>query len=278
MATMQLFQTIKDSIYNPQFYQVLLATPVRSSIKFYFKLAAILSLITAILSIPALLVLAKAETYQKIVNTFPQELAVTVANGKASTNVTEPYYIKNTTGEGPENIIVLDTKTDFSVGQFDQYKSAAILKSDSLAVRDESGKVQLIPLNNMGSFTVDRAMVQTWANKVQSWAKFIIPFLLVCIMVGLMIVHSFRLVYLFIAALVVWLIATLFKKKITYMKAYQIGLHAMVLPMLIQVLLSPFHWYFPLFTFSLVVFIIAAINIRGITTTPVEQTPTVVEN
>jgi hypothetical protein len=276
---MKLIKTIRDSIYNPLFYKSLLSTPLKSSIKFFYKLVAILALVGAILVIPKLMVLSNPETYQKILNAFPQQLQVVIQNGKVTTNVTEPFFIKDTLGLGVENLVVIDTKTEFSPSQFDQYKTNVILKSEYLVTQEKNNnRIQLIPFRK-GNVIINYQVLQTWAGKLQSLAKYFIPIIVLFTIIALIIAHSFKLLYLFFAALLVLLLAKILKKTITYKKSYQIALHAMVLPMLLQFIFVLFGITSPVFIPTIILLVIAWLNIKDSVppTGTIGVTPTVIE-
>ncbi len=130
---MQFFTTIKDSIYSPDFYRTLRAKPLSFSLKYYFSLAAVLALAGTVLMTVQFLPKAQfalTTLAEKVVERFPAELEVTFKGGVVSTNVKEPYFVKETPGEADalrnevedagthENLLVIDTSSPLSLELF----------------------------------------------------------------------------------------------------------------------------------------------------------------
>lgn len=93
---MKIFAKIKDSIYNPEYYKDILQKPFSYSIKYFLFFALIFALVFAI---PVSLKLIDgikniSENSPQLANYFPEELTIFIKDGKASTNVQEPYFIK----------------------------------------------------------------------------------------------------------------------------------------------------------------------------------------
>jgi hypothetical protein len=110
----------------------------------------------------------------------------------------------------------------------------------------------------MPDTVINKTTVTQFSNKYSPYLKLLIP-----IMVGIVIIYSFfvvifRSIYLLIAALLIWLIASVKKADIGYGKSYQLGMHLMTLPLLLVSLTS---LNFPL-SFTTLLLVLAAINIQ----------------
>lgn len=267
---MEFLHTIKNSAYNPSFYRELMVKPVKSSVAFYIKLAAILTLILTVLFIPGLLFLARLDTYQKIANYYPQDLQIVVNQGLITSNVQEPYYIASPFGSNTaKNLVVIDTKTDFSATQFDTYKTTAIIKKDMIAIRDgNNGQIKITQASQIPNLTLNKQIVNNWTMKLYSWSKYVLLVLVILLMILYFAFYAFKLVYLFFAALGVWLIAIVMKRSMTYMKAYQIALHAMLIPLILELLALISGIRLPIFFFSIILWIIAGLNMRDLPAGP----------
>lgn len=237
---MTLLQTIKSSIYSPEFYSTLPEKGLKYSFKYFFTLILTLSFIGTILF--------SIEIIPKMVDfldrfsgaaseIFPEDLVITFQeNGTVSINQEEPYLIpfpeefrKDIEFEGVklENLVVIDTKTPFSHKLPEQYKSFLVMGREEIVAWNGSDQSRVLSLNDIDKVVVvDRAFVSTIAAKFNSFLRWI-PVFFVFIMFGFFMAGgSMKLAYLFIGALLVMALARIKKRPIVFKEAYQIGLHA----------------------------------------------------
>jgi hypothetical protein len=235
---MNFFRTIKKSVYNPGFYEEVLRKSFFSSLKYFFTLSLLLSAVIACCSIffipKALDFVDKAGDV--LLTYYPSELVVTIEDGKASTNVEEPYFlpIPIDWGSGDinskeiEHLIVIDTDTPFSTSQLYEYNTVVLLTKEALVTRDsDTGKIEFIPLNNIPNIIIDENLIATHINKFEPIVKTFVFFVPVFIFIGMVFVFLFRLVYLLFGALVIWIIAKVKGVRIGYGQSYRAGLHLM---------------------------------------------------
>lgn len=270
---MEFLKNIKNSIYNPNFYNELLSKPFSYSLKYYFKLLTIISLVAAVF-LSAFFIPAIKQVFQtslnKIVESYPQGLEITVKDGKVSTNVPEPFFVKmpaqwKNTGDKVlenENLIVIDTKNSISVERFTSYKTMMLLTADSFIYMNE-GKIVLQPISDVKNFKLDKNQVVSFIDKVKPFEKFIYPAVpfIIFIMQGFMLLSKF--IYLILGALLIWLVAKYNQINIGYKKSYQLGLHLITLGIILEPILFIFKLnVFPFF-FTLLLFLLTLINIKN---------------
>ena len=250
---MKLLNTIKSSIYDRAFYRGLLQKPFKSSLGYFFSLVVLLSLISSVVfsfsAVPA------AHSFLnslggKILDYYPDGLEVTIKDGHASTNVEEPYRLPipdemkhagNFTEEntGAENLLVIDTKAEFTVAQFESQKTLALLTRNEFIYKDKS-QIRIQSLDRVPNTTITKELISQFVGKAQPVLNFIVFFLPVLIFLGLGLLYSGLLTYLLFGALLVWLVAKIKKIKISYGKAYQIALHAATAGILVDWLIFTF--------------------------------------
>ncbi len=295
---MIFLENVKNSIYGPEFYKKLQSKPLSFSFKYFYALASVLAVIlTAQLSFQLIPNIARvlAGIGPGIVNNYPSELVITIKNGQASSNVAEPYFIKtpasiaggnsknepavtinglqpsSSSSSVPENLIVIDTKNQFSEADFDKYNTFAVLTKTSLASRKDNGKIEIQSLSKIPDWTVNQASIASFVGKIQPFIKFIAPILVLAFFIGFMISFSFELLYLLFAALLIWVVAKIKKFPIGYKKSYQAGLHIMTLPLLVGVVSTILNIHItdaiPFFT-TITVIIFAIINFEPRKTEP----------
>ena len=98
---MEFFKNIKNSIYNPEYYSNLLNKPFSYSLKYFLLFSFIIALLLTVDS--SFSALPKIKSFldvagKKTIQYYPDELQITIKNGKTSTNVNEPYFIKTPPG------------------------------------------------------------------------------------------------------------------------------------------------------------------------------------
>lgn len=275
---MEFLNNIKSSIYNPDYYKEILNKPFSYSLRYFLSLVAIIALISTItfsfLTLPMINKFIN-ETAPKALNYYPDNLEITVKSGKVSSNVVEPYFIKlpseiksevqgskdYSTKTSPDltkidNLLVIDTASPLTVNLFQNYKTLVLLSGDSVAYYDNNA-IKIQSLDQSINGVVNKAKFSEVLDKIMPYLK-VSPFLLLPIV----FIFSFigfiigNLIYLIFGAFVIWLMFKIIKKNLEYGKAYQIGLHAITLGVILE--FSVF-WFFPqlefpfLFTFFMLV-------------------------
>jgi hypothetical protein len=269
---MNIFIKIKNSIYNPDYYNEVLAKPFSYSFKYFLVFALLFALVFTIVAtirfIPAVNLLSQKAP--ELANYFPQELTITIKDGAASSNVQEPYFIKvpknteetNSMQPDLENMVVIDTKNKFDISTFNSYKTFIILNSDSIAYID-NGKISISPLSSIKEFVLNKSTVVKFIDAIKPFLVVLCPI----VFVGAFIVGFFavllKVVYLLFGALLIWLVAKIKGVKIGYGKSYQAGMHLITSAILITSILNAFSaklTFTYLFTILLIVSAVLNLN------------------
>ncbi len=275
---MHFLRQIKNSIYGRDFYASLRTQPLSYSFTYFFKfilLCAVIATIYGSIIFLPLLRSFSSEVSTGFINHFPAELAVTIASGKASSNVTEPYFIPmpaelkdhkvsvNGTEPDTANVLVIDTKNAFTIEQYEKYDAVAWLTADSLITHDNKG-IRVVPLKDVPNMTVDHAKIVEWSKYIQPLVKVLSVALPVLIFLLAVFGLLFNLLYLVFGALAIWLASKVFKLGLNYSKSYQVGLHALTLTVLVQgILLMTALWTpFPFFG-TLLLLLVTVMNLKG---------------
>lgn len=262
---MNFLKKIKNSIYGPGYYQEVTGKPLSYSLKYFFLLSVIVAFIYMFSFVfqawPIFGTFAKT-TESYISNTYPDNLVIKIEKGQVSTNMPEPilFPLPKGVNEKIENLIVIDTNTQPSPEEFDRYKTTVLITKDYLASRESSGKITLNPLKQISDLTVDKSELTSFLKKVKPWIAVAFPVITVFVLVFGYVFILLKLVYLFLAALLIWLVAKLKKTGLGYQKSYQMGVHLITFPLLFFSLPIP-HINIP-FLFTIVLLILAVINIK----------------
>ncbi len=285
---MGFFVTIGRSIFSPPWYAAMPQRTFGSALGYFLLLSLLVTIVrTIIVSLPVLGNLPGIldQVSGSIVQTYPDELVVHIHNGVVSTNVKEPYFIPmpkfqgSSSGSVPQNLIVIDTHTAFSVEQFHAYRAVVWLGRDAIySQSSNTGQVQANDLAQIADFTLDKALIRTGAQAVAPWLRIIGPLLVVLAFIGFFMFYLFHLLYMLIFAVVVLVVSVLVGGRLTYGQSYVVGMYAMTLGILVDIVvaatqpLTHFHG-FP-FMFSLITLVVVVLNLylgrqaQGLSTAP----------
>ncbi|MEK7582807.1 MAG: DUF1189 family protein [Patescibacteria group bacterium] len=269
------FTNIGRSVYGPAMYQELPSKPFSFSLKQYIKFALLASLVvTVVLAFKAapLIRAALGDFSSKLAESYPADLEIKLTQGQVSVNQPEPYYVPLPAGDEFEvndksyqNLLVIDTKRSFDLATFQKYQTVAWVMKDSVAMYKSNGTVQFIPLEGVPDTTINRELVRSLGSKINPIAK-VIPFIAVpFIFIAGLFYFAYQMLYLLIGALLVWLLLTIMKRKVGYGTAYQVGLHAMTLGIIISALdlmIGANLHLIPL-QFTILLLVIVGINFAG---------------
>ncbi len=294
---MNFFRDITDSIYNPSYYRSLISRPFSESLTYLVLLVLLFSVLnTVVFSFTFVPMVRSGVQALKsgVLQHYPNELEISIKKGKASTNVKEPYFLKvpsdvATSNEikkefpNVKNILVIDTKNDFSLSQFESYQTYCLLNQQNVACYNKNKQIQITSLSTMPDFILNKSGVIDFLRKIEPFIKFIYPILITLLFLGMFIGFLlWYLIYLLFAALLIWLASNIRKVHIGYGKSYQLGMHLVTLLVIINFIIIilntaniQIHTFFLLPTVLLVV--MAFVNIKkqeNTTTVTGEQTTT----
>jgi hypothetical protein len=239
---MKFFRKIKDSIYNPEFYKTLPQSSMNSAVKYFLLLILVLSIIqTAILSLPTFGAVSELsnKALPKLVASYPTDLEVRIINGMASTNSKEPYFfpIKGQNNSGFKNFLVIDTIDPYSEGEFKDFSTLALLTQSTLYYQQNAGIIKSVSLSKVDNLIINQQTLNQQLNKYSPLVKFLTPLILLIIFVFLIIAYLFRLIYLLFLGLIIYLISRIMDLHLDFKQSYKVGLYAITLGLLIEILL-----------------------------------------
>lgn len=286
---MNIFIKIKNSFYNPKYYSEIAEKPFSYFSKYYLTFALLFALVFTIVITAGFipLMIMVYEKVPQVANYFPQELSLNIKNGKVTTNVKEPYFIKipadlkNSIGklnsgdtnpngnsikasmDNLENIVVIDTKNKFDIDTFKSDKTFILLNSDTIAYMNRDNQISINSLSLVKDFSLDRSKVSDFINKAKPYLNVIYPIVFIGAFILGFIFILVKMVYLFFGALLIWLVAKIKGLKIGYKKSYKLGLMLMTPAIIITSILGLISAKLAVpFLFSLLLIIIAALNLN----------------
>lgn len=277
----QLIEHIKQSVYGPAYYSELLTRPFSFSLKYYSALALFLALFLTIVSsiqlVPRVNQFAR-DFPTKFFAYYPDQLEVKIEKGIVSSNVVEPYFLpipeefKDSSGSegGINSLLVIDTKTPFSVAQFKKYKVAAWLSRDQIAVFNRNGSVRIEAFDTKTELTINESALRGFEQRLRPFYQFAAQLSVIVIFLGLLIGFGVYFLYLLLGAVLILFLGRLLKQRFTYGASYRIGLHAITLPLLLDTILSLFNFPaigFP-FLMSAVMLAVVFVNFKDAAPAP----------
>lgn len=267
----KLFETFRKSIYGPEFYHLVAEAPFKDALRHYFKftglLAILMTIAFSVLLVPQGVRFVKEEAPALIKKYYPAELVITINNGEASTNVTEPYVIPATdgakdalTGSTMKNLFVVDTKNEFNKKTFENYKTFALLTKGEIVTQSRKGQISIQDLRGAPNVVVSEDVLLAWVEKVRLSLGAFVPAGIALIFVIIAVGFAFYMAPLLLFALIPFFLAWIKKIPLTYGGAYKISLYAVLPGLVLKALLNISGFFFvpsylSLFVFMLVIFL-----------------------
>ncbi len=237
------FYVWKRSFSEVSYYKDVIKAPFSFSLKYFIFFCFILSVVTTIfLSVKIFNPLNNflRRFPQALIKVYPAELEIKIRKGVVATNVPEPYFIpvdrfektfeeldkevKGIKSDEIENVLVIDTNA--KVEDMKRYQTYALLTRNYLSYYKDDGRIEIVPLEKFGNFTLNQSIVRGVLNKFLPLLKFVSIFLIPIIFIGTFLFFtSSQLIYLLFSALVLFLGAKIISFPLSYVKAYQIDLH-----------------------------------------------------
>lgn len=287
------FKSLYASVYSPEFYT---SMEKRSFWRGFFYLVGVTALFLllsgVLLAIPYFSHKdAIDQTVDEIVHIYPEDLVITIQDGKASTNQEAPVYIKLNDVISTENwnpnfkegfaegvepgvedfnlddfsLVVVDTVTPFSNEQFKNYHTLVWLAQDAVYVMSENDRTEIIPFEDAENMVISKELVDSGMEEVWAGIKAVIPFAMAAIalfaLIGIVI---FRMIYLLVHALFLLIVFNIMNLPYDYATAYKMGFYSMTLSTFLMTLIT-FQPWLPIrgipFMFSIVSLIIVVVNL-----------------
>ncbi len=239
------FYVLLKSAASLNYYKDVVKTNFGFSMKYFLALSILAAITSA--SATTLTISGEAKTSIKtfvdgMVNIFPADLTITTKDGKASINQPEPYIIPAPKGPAetaeqanqPENLIVFYSKG--TIDDLENYKTLVLVNEKNILVKN-SNKIEVYPLSEIPDGEFSKANIQALADLVKPYIE-LTPYAIAATLLITLIMYytAFRLVYLLPVALILLLIGKIHKLKYDFPKYYQVGIHTLTLPLIVDVI------------------------------------------
>lgn len=178
---------------------------------------------------------------------YPKDLEITIKDGIASSNVTEPYYVtisqdrlenvfstSETKSQQSSKIRLLAIDTKGKAEDFERYQSLALLTQTSLTTYKDNN-INIYPLRNIQDFTINKTLIDTTLkdlNKDNRIVKFLVPL----IYLGPVLIFLLSIIYVynkfFLLAIGVYIMAKLNNVDTNYGKTFRYTVAVSFIPVM----------------------------------------------
>jgi len=182
---------------------------------------------------------------------FPNNLTISVKNGSLLTTLNHPYFLWIDFDNKKQLLAVVDETGD--TPKINEYQSALLLTTKFFVVKDmmDERPLTVIPLSQIKDLTIDKNAVGEMRINLDQIAKLLtlLYWGLVVVAIILFPILSFlvNIIYLIAASLFIYIVYRIFfaksipKHHLSFKKTFQIGLHAITIPLIIDYGLTLFY-------------------------------------
>lgn len=244
------FYVLSKSVTSPKYYNDLLGTNLAFSIKYFLVLALFASMFTTAVTFVPQMSKIKEGVDSFIAHTlevFPDDFVITTKSGELSINKPEPYIIpmpqiskeeRETDQEIPAqkipaNVVVFDANG--TIENLESYDTFLLVnKSNILAMG--TNKIEVYPLKNLPDGELTKKDLVEFTDSIKPIAS-AIPYIVLALATisAVFYYFGFRLFYLLFVGLILFVVGRLRGLNLGFGRYYQIGLHALTLPLLVEI-------------------------------------------
>jgi hypothetical protein len=253
----QFFRSVKENAIDPEHYAELLKKPFYSALIYLYFLIFILSVfqvlfvVVRLAAFLPLLPVYTANIKKAVQVAYPSELTVTIKNGVLSANVDQPYYIdvpQLKQDNGPTHFITIDSQA--SVDEYPTTNSIFLLTQNSFVYPDKDtpkGNYRVYPWKSLEKdMVIDKNGYDSVAEKILPFVNYLSGFLIALTIILAIIAPFFlalfigigKLLYLLVASLILFIIAKMMGRKLTYGKVYTLAVYGLTAPILLSFIQS----------------------------------------
>lgn len=267
----RFFQVVWHSAIDFPYYKDIFQAPFSFSLKYLFVLLFLVNLIAGIFFAQKLSTLIPR--IPTIVNDikimakefFPDDLVITINNGKIRTNVDEPYFIKlpkkwsTTDNKEFSHFITIDTKAN--VEDIKKYKTVMLITKSNIVIVDKDTGYRVQTLDQIkGYYQIDKYIYNNILKKLFPYLNYLTIVIYVLMIITIIIfpvlavffVLSGKFFYLLFFCLILLFISKLMKTKLGYRKIFQLSLHGLTVPIILSTISGWFNFSLPDFSSTLI--------------------------
>lgn len=251
------------------YYKDIVKAPFSFSLKYLFFLSFVINIVSGIIFSQTIFkfipqIPEKVEQIKKIAKEFyPDDLIITLNNGKLRTNVDEPYFIEfpanSNTDKNLVHLITIDTKA--SVEDIKKYKTAVLVTDNALVFPDKNAGYRIQFLSDIkGYYSINQHTYNMIISKFFPYLNYL-PYVAYTLIIASILIFPFfmallslfgHLIYVLIMGLALWLMVKLMKLEMSYGKIIQLSLHGLTIPIVFSIASQWFNFSMPNLSYSLI--------------------------
>lgn len=269
-------RTLKKSAFSFSYYKDTLDARFSFSLKYFllfgFILSTLLMLIIGLVLVPMISEFA-TRFKSRALTLFPSNLVIDIRNGELFTNTTDPFRMplpyELITDVPPaisdqKQTYLLTIDTNASVEDFNSLQTFILLTKTHAVVRDNDSDFRVFSLRDAEDISIDQLKVNSLFEKILpllGWMPIVVMAIIYFTLLSFFV--FIRLMWLLMMALLLFPASQFMGLRLSYQKLYQIGLHAVTLPTLIQIfmlslgLIPPIPFFFSILFYLYVLVIFA---------------------
>jgi len=172
-----------------------------------------------------------------VLDLYEDDLVITIEGGKLSINKDEPYIVPlpgGSTSDLPSNGLVFDSEG--TLDDLEAYDTFVLVNSANILFKNEA-EIQVYPINRLPDSVLTKGDLVSLTDQLRDFSRFV-PYLVgtVLFLAVLFYYLVFRLAYLLVIGGFLRLVGYFKGLNLSYVKYYKIGLHAMTLPLCLELL------------------------------------------
>lgn len=272
---MKIIETFQKSLYDPSFYRSVATMSLKDTLRAYIVMVGVFTLLATVVF--SLLLIPRVSRFldegaRKVVDQYyPSDLEIHIEKGTASINALPPYFIpgKQSTLEmlskdvPLENLLVIDTRSDFEKAQFEEHKTFALLTQHELITRGEHGQITIQSLSSFSNTTINTEILRHFIERARSWYPLVAVVGILALIAVLFVGYLLYLIPLLLFALIPFFIAWVKRAPLSYASAYKMSLYAVIPGLALKTLLNIGGYFFvPAYLSLLIFMLVIVINMQ----------------
>jgi len=241
-------RAIPASIYSPKFYATISQRSFWQAFKYFLGILTLILL--GLMVVGGIFVMKYKDEamakFRSVPENYPEDLVITMQGGKLSTNATEPFMVpvpeswRDLTLKGVEmkNLIVIDTKTPFSLPKMKEYETFIWVGETNVFVNSDQ-EVRIYDLSTVPDGQVTKETIGVmWVYMENILGKMMIGVVIVGVIgyyIGMIV---WKMLYLCFFALLAVILAGILKTKLMYGDCYKMGFHILTVGFLLTFLIE----------------------------------------
>lgn len=231
-----IIETIRSSWYDPHFYEEIGQQTIGKAIGLFFFLGTVGMLVTFVGAAPNIVRFAYSDVPARVAAVYPDDLEITVENGRVSVNKELPYYVPNTlfATDTIQYIAVFDLNNTLPVS-IKEVSTIALFKDAYVILPGQNDTQQITPYTELGTTTgtLHKGMISSLVEKINPYFTYGVLGIALFAGVGMvffggLLWTTFHMVYVMVPASLVWLLQILQKSRPPFFSAYMQALYATI--------------------------------------------------